>query len=73
MRIARKLHEAEPGMDVVGEAVDGAEAIELCHRSRVGVVMMDIRMPRVDGIETIRRIGADERLFGVRVLVIHHV
>jgi DNA-binding NarL/FixJ family response regulator len=66
----RMIIEAEPGMDVVGEAADGAQAVELCRTGRVDVVLMDIRMPHLDGIEATRRIGADERLAGVRVLVL---
>ncbi|MFV2083581.1 response regulator [Micromonospora sp. LOL_021] len=66
----RMIVDAAPGLEVVAEAADGAEAVELCHRHRVDVVLMDIRMPRVDGIEATRRIGADERLAGVRVLVL---
>ncbi|GAB7045897.1 response regulator [Catenuloplanes indicus] len=66
----RMIIDAEPGLEVVGEAADGAEAVELCHRGQVDVVLMDIRMPRVDGIEATRRIGADPRLAGVRVLVL---
>lgn len=66
----KMIIDAEPGLEVVGEAADGGEAVELCHRGRVDVVLMDIRMPKVDGIEATRRIGADERLAGVRVLVL---
>ncbi|GIJ47958.1 DNA-binding response regulator [Virgisporangium aliadipatigenens] len=66
----RMIIDATPGMEVVGEAADGGEAVELCHRHRVDVVLMDIRMPLTDGIEATRRIGADERLAGVRVLVL---
>ncbi|MDR7277021.1 response regulator transcription factor [Catenuloplanes atrovinosus] len=66
----RMIIDAEPGLEVVGEAADGAEAVELCHSGRVDVVLMDIRMPQVDGIEATRRIGADERLAGVRVVVL---
>ncbi|GLY93979.1 response regulator transcription factor [Actinoplanes sp. NBRC 103695] len=66
----RMIIDAEPGLEVVGEASDGAEAVELCRSGRVDVVLMDIRMPHVDGIEATRRIGADERLAGVRVLVL---
>ena len=66
----KMIIDAEPGMEVVAEAADGAEAVELCRSGRVDVVLMDIRMPHVDGIEATRRIGADERLAGVRVLVL---
>ncbi|GAB7039159.1 MULTISPECIES: response regulator transcription factor [Catenuloplanes] len=66
----RMIIDAEPDLEVVGEAADGAEAVERCRGGRVDVVLMDIRMPRVDGIEATRRIGADERLAGVRVLVL---
>ncbi|WP_431912813.1 response regulator [Micromonospora carbonacea] len=66
----KMIIDAEPGLEVVGEAADGREAVDLCHRSRVDVVLMDIRMPVLDGIEATRRIGADERLAGVRVLVL---
>jgi DNA-binding NarL/FixJ family response regulator len=66
----RMIIDAAPGLEVVGEAADGAEALDVCHRSRVDVVLMDLRMPRLDGIEATRRIGADERLAGVRVLVL---
>ncbi|WSA10510.1 response regulator transcription factor [Micromonospora sp. NBC_01813] len=66
----KMIIDAAPDLEVVGEAADGGEAVELCHSGRVDVVLMDIRMPRVDGIEATRRIGADERLAGVRVLVL---
>ncbi|WJL94795.1 response regulator transcription factor [Microbacterium sp. ET2] len=46
----RMVLEAEPDIDVVGEASDGHEAIELARGRRVDVILMDVRMPRVDGI-----------------------
>ena len=66
----RVLLETEDGFEVCGEADDGAEAVALAKRERPDVVVMDIRMPGVDGLEATRRITGDPDLAGVRVLVL---
>ncbi|MFC3492694.1 response regulator [Glycomyces rhizosphaerae] len=58
-----------PDLEVVGEAHNGREAVELARSERADVVLMDIRMPELDGIEATKRIAADEDLAGVRILV----
>jgi DNA-binding NarL/FixJ family response regulator len=57
-------------MEVVGEAATGREAVTLARTGRADVVVMDIRMPDVDGIEACRQIAADDDLAGVRVLIL---
>ncbi|WP_205629688.1 response regulator [Jiangella muralis] len=66
----RALLDAEPGIEVVGEAVDGAEAVRLAVETVPDVALMDVRMPHVDGLEATGRITADARLSGVRVIVL---
>ena len=56
----RMILTAEPDLEIVGEASDGAEAITLCARARPDVVLMDVRMPGIDGIEATRAITAGE-------------
>ena len=58
------------GIEVVDEAGDGARAVEVAQRSRPDVVLMDIRMPELDGIEATRRLAGPEVTDPVRVLVL---
>jgi DNA-binding NarL/FixJ family response regulator len=66
----RVLLDAEDDIEVVGEAADGAAAVDVVRATHPDVVLADIRMPGVDGLEATRRIVADPDLAGVRVLIL---
>jgi DNA-binding NarL/FixJ family response regulator len=66
----RVLIDTAPGLTVVGEAGTGAEAAALARRDHPDVVLMDVRMPEMDGIQATRRICGDPDTAGVRVLIL---
>ncbi|GAB3000937.1 response regulator transcription factor [Streptomyces pseudoechinosporeus] len=66
----RALINAAPDLEVVGEAATGREAVELARSTHADIVLMDVRMPELDGIAATREITADEDLAGVRVLIL---
>jgi DNA-binding NarL/FixJ family response regulator len=66
----RVLIDSSDDLEVVGEAADGREVVQLVRDARADVVVMDIRMPELDGIEATRLISADDELAGVRILML---
>ena len=66
----RLMIDRAPGLTVVGEASNGHDAIRVAREAHAEVVLMDIRMPGLDGLAATRRIAADDSLAGVRVLIL---
>jgi DNA-binding NarL/FixJ family response regulator len=66
----RALIDAEDDLEVVGEAGDGAEALAVVRSTKPDVVLMDIRMPRVDGLEATRVISAEPALAGTHIIIL---
>jgi DNA-binding NarL/FixJ family response regulator len=66
----RSLLDAQQDINVVGEAANGKEAVQLALEKRPDVILMDIRMPVVDGLVATRRIVEDERLENVKVVIL---
>jgi len=66
----RALLDAQDDMKVIGEAADGHEAVRLATSLIPDVVLMDIRMPRCDGLEATRRIIADGRLAQIKIIIL---
>ncbi len=66
----RVLVEREPELTLVGEAPDGERALALVRSARPDVLLLDLRMPGVDGLAVLRAVAADPRLSGTRVIVV---
>ena len=67
----RELLEQQPDLKIVGEASDGEEAVQLAEKFQPDVMVMDVRMPRLNGIEATRRIKAEHPRIRILVLTAH--
>ncbi|TMR33430.1 response regulator transcription factor [Actinomadura geliboluensis] len=66
----RSILDDEDDITVTGEAADGEQAVAACRALRPDVALLDVRMPRMDGLEAARKITADPRLDGVHVVIL---
>ncbi|KOX20147.1 LuxR family transcriptional regulator [Saccharothrix sp. NRRL B-16348] len=66
----RRVLDSQPDMEVVGEAADGLSALEQAQRLRPDVALLDVRMPRMDGLEVTRRLAGPDATVPVRVVVV---
>jgi YesN/AraC family two-component response regulator len=66
----RALVDSDPGLEVVGEAADGEDALAVAAETRPDVVLMDIRMPKMDGIEVLKALKTQYPLSGIPVIML---